>query len=81
MCKDNKILSNLINRERCDIHAFEFWPLRGVFIAVILSCSLPLFSQIGYVMQVTMGTTPVESVVAAGTIFLGQVTKRKRKHQ
>lgn len=30
-------------------------------------------------MQVTMGTMPVESVVAAGTIFLGQVTKKKKK--
>lgn len=25
-----------------------------------------------------MGTTPVESVVSAGTIFLGQVTKNKK---
>ncbi|XP_056888392.1 solute carrier family 28 member 3-like isoform X2 [Takifugu flavidus] len=31
-----------------------------------------LICKIGYAMQVTMGTTPVESVVAAGTIFLGQ---------
>lgn len=37
-----------------------------------------LHSQIGYVMQVTMGTTPVESVVAAGTIFLGQVNKGEK---
>lgn len=37
-----------------------------------------LYYQIGYIMQVTMGTTPVESVVAAGTIFLGQVNKEEK---
>ncbi|CAF94919.1 unnamed protein product, partial [Tetraodon nigroviridis] len=31
-----------------------------------------LICKIGYAMQIVMGTTSVESVVAAGTIFLGQ---------
>lgn len=41
------------------------------------SSSLTLFLipfQVGWVMLVTMGSSPIESVVAAGNIFVGQVS-------
>lgn len=36
-----------------------------------------VFFQIGFLMQHTMGTSPTESMAAAGNIFLGQVTEKK----
>lgn len=42
----------------------------GVHTLVILVSFIP---QIGFIMQVTMGTSPSESMAAAGNIFLGQV--------
>ncbi|KAF5912665.1 hypothetical protein HPG69_007654 [Diceros bicornis minor] len=56
-----------------------WWDLGTVSAAsvVVTTCSCPFFHSdlpgvhVGWVMLVTMGSSPIESVVAAGNIFLG----------
>ncbi|XP_076010123.1 solute carrier family 28 member 3-like [Genypterus blacodes] len=57
--------------------AFKAMPIvifLSAFISILYHVGLMtwLICKLGYIMQVTMGTSPTESMAAAGNIFLGQ---------
>ncbi|XP_044876842.1 solute carrier family 28 member 3 isoform X2 [Mauremys mutica] len=59
------------------LFAFKVLPI-VVFFSTVVSMLYHvgfmqwLINKVGWIMQVTLGTTPVESLVAAGNIFVGQ---------
>uniref|UniRef100_A0A8I3MZU5 Solute carrier family 28 member 3 n=1 Tax=Canis lupus familiaris TaxID=9615 RepID=A0A8I3MZU5_CANLF len=61
------------------LFAFKVLPIVVVFSTVMsmlyyLGLMQGIIRKVGWVMLVTMGSSPIESVVAAGNIFVGQVS-------
>ncbi|XP_044534008.1 solute carrier family 28 member 3 [Gracilinanus agilis] len=72
-----QIMFEVFNVDHCSLRRISVLPIVVFFSTVIsmlyyIGFMQWLIRKVGWLMQVTLGSSPIESVVAAGNIFVGQ---------